>query len=317
MSVWLSKAQQAAHRALVWSPVVAPPYVRHFAAFSFFCFVSDHLGVFVCGSPYYLFKNSFTSILSKMIKCILVSLWKRLTSHCSETKNKHWLELAKDSFSNGIIDDTKKTLHILCFCIPLSVFWSLFHQQHTTWIFESLRTSDHLIVIPFKVYMLQVVNPLLVLFTITYMNRVTSKSMKTMWYFCVALGNLAVIFFNKCVMFGKKSNMFAFIALLTIIVTSNLSNTYKKWYFKKETKNENNRDNANLGMLLQNQLSTIVLKTKKLYSRQQSVNNIVLNLTYVIIFIVYLNLLVYKVLFKIKFLKITITMKSVLNAFKM
>jgi hypothetical protein len=41
--------------------------------------------------------------------------------------------------------------------------------------------------------------------------------------------------------------MFAFIALLTIIVTSNLSNTYEKWYFKKETKNENNRDNANLG----------------------------------------------------------------------
>jgi hypothetical protein len=70
-------------------------------------------------------------------------------------------------------------------------------------------------------------------------------------------------------------------------------------------------------MLLQNQLLTIVLKTKKLYSRQQSVNNIVLNLTYVIIVIVYLNLLVYKVLFKIKFLKITITMKSVLNAFKM
>ncbi|XP_060836269.1 peptide transporter family 1-like [Rhopalosiphum padi] len=85
----------------------------------------------------------------------------------------------------------------------------------------------------------------------------TPESMKTvsisMWYFCVALGNLTVIFINKFVTFEKKSNMFfmfAFIALLTIIVTNKLSNTYEKLYYKKETENENDRDNANLVMLL-------------------------------------------------------------------
>lgn len=61
--------------------------------------------------------------------CSQFSLWKRLTSRCKETKNKHWLESAKDSFSNETINDTKKTLHILCLYIPLSVFWSLFDQQ--------------------------------------------------------------------------------------------------------------------------------------------------------------------------------------------
>ncbi|XP_026819546.1 protein ALP1-like [Rhopalosiphum maidis] len=45
MSVWLSNVQQAARRALVWSPVVAPPYVRHSAAFVFFCSVSDRVGL--------------------------------------------------------------------------------------------------------------------------------------------------------------------------------------------------------------------------------------------------------------------------------
>jgi len=70
-----------------------------------------------------------TTMLYIVYHCSQLSLWKRLTSRYDETKNKHWLELAKDSFSNEIINDTKKTLHMLCLYIPLSVFWSLFDQQ--------------------------------------------------------------------------------------------------------------------------------------------------------------------------------------------
>ncbi|KAF0762246.1 peptide transporter family 1-like, partial [Aphis craccivora] len=110
---------------------------------------------------------------------LVFSLWKRLTSPCKETKNKHWLELAKDSFSNETINDTKKTLHILYLYIPLSVFWSLFDQQHTTWIFQASRTSDHFLGMPFSVYMLQVVNPLLVLFTIPLMDRLVYPYLKS------------------------------------------------------------------------------------------------------------------------------------------
>ncbi|XP_015371216.1 PREDICTED: peptide transporter family 1-like [Diuraphis noxia] len=87
----------------------------------------------------------------------------------------------------------------------------------------------------------------------------TPESMKTvsisMWYFCVALGNLIVIFINKFVAFEKKSNMFfmfASIALLTIFGTCKWSNTYEKLYYKNkaDTGNENDRDNVNLVMLL-------------------------------------------------------------------
>ncbi|XP_050054253.1 peptide transporter family 1-like isoform X4 [Aphis gossypii] len=141
--------------------------------------MSISISVFVCGNPYYFFKKSLTNILPKMIKCILFSLWKRLTSRCKETKNKHWLESAKDSFSNETINDTKKTLHILYLYIPLSVFWSLFDQQHTTWIFQASRTSDNLLGMPFSVYMLQVVNPLLVLFTIPLMDRLVYPYLKS------------------------------------------------------------------------------------------------------------------------------------------
>ncbi|CAI6345113.1 unnamed protein product [Macrosiphum euphorbiae] len=87
----------------------------------------------------------------------------------------------------------------------------------------------------------------------------TPESMKTvsisMWYFCVALGNLIVIFINKFVAFEKKSNMFfmfAFIALLTIIATCKWSNKYEKLYHenKTDTENESDSDNVNLVMLL-------------------------------------------------------------------
>lgn len=64
-----------------------------------------------------------------LLNCSQFSLWKQLTSPCKETKNEHWLEMGKTSFPNDIINDTKKTLHMLCLYIPLSIFWSLFDQQ--------------------------------------------------------------------------------------------------------------------------------------------------------------------------------------------
>lgn len=101
--------------------------------------------------------------------------------------------------------------------------------------------------------------------------------------------------------------MFAFIALLTIIATCKWSNKYEKLYHenKTDTENESDSDNVNLGDVLSNairrktnhlllinflcgfsnvikkgELSTIVLKTKRLYLRQLSANNIILNLKY-------------------------------------
>lgn len=58
------------------------------------------------------------------------ALWEKST--CGYKKQKkchHWLEHANDSYPPCIIDDTKKTLRMLCLNIPLAMFWSLFDQQ--------------------------------------------------------------------------------------------------------------------------------------------------------------------------------------------
>jgi len=120
--------------------------------------------------------------------------------------------------------------------------------------------------------------------------------------------------------------MFAFIAFLTIISTCKWSNKYEKLYHKNktDTENESDSDNVNLGDVLSNaiqrktnhlllitflcgcsyvikkgELSTIVLKTKRLYLRQTSANNI-------------LNLKCYK----IKFLENGDNNEKLLNEFK-
>lgn len=44
--------------------------------------------------------------------------------------------------------------------------------QNTTWIFQASRTSDHLFGIKFSICMLQMINPLLVLFSIPFMSSI-------------------------------------------------------------------------------------------------------------------------------------------------
>lgn len=59
-----------------------------------------------------------------------LALWMKLSRRRGKRReNAHWLSCAETTFSGCIIDDTRKTLHMLCLYVPLSVFWSLFDQQ--------------------------------------------------------------------------------------------------------------------------------------------------------------------------------------------
>lgn len=51
-------------------------------------------------------------------------------------------------------------------------------MQNTTWIFQAARTRDRLFGIEFPAYMLQVVNPILVLISISLMERVINPYLK-------------------------------------------------------------------------------------------------------------------------------------------
>lgn len=51
-------------------------------------------------------------------------------------------------------------------------------MQNTTWIFQAARTRDRLFGIKFPAYMLQVVNPFLVLISISLMERIVNPYLR-------------------------------------------------------------------------------------------------------------------------------------------
>jgi len=87
--------------------------------------------------------------------------------------------------------------------------------------------------------------------------------------------------------------MFAFIALLTIIVTNKLSNTYEKLYYKKETENENDRDNANLGDTLCLILITI--------NRKTNISQLIINYRYLFYICIFAVMLLKKESYQLSF----------------
>ncbi|XP_050542634.1 solute carrier family 15 member 1-like [Daktulosphaira vitifoliae] len=130
------------------------------------------IGAFLCGNPYYLLKKSNESILLKMIKCIVIASWKKLKHGLRRSNQIHWLDYSKSVSPLNVIHDAKKLLHMFRLYIPLSMFWSLFDQQNTTWLFQAARTNGRFFGIEIPVYTLQIVSPVLVLITIPFMNRI-------------------------------------------------------------------------------------------------------------------------------------------------
>ena len=42
---------------------------------------------------------------------------------------RHWLDHAKDDYSDSLVEDTKVLLQVLKIFLPIPVFWALFDQQ--------------------------------------------------------------------------------------------------------------------------------------------------------------------------------------------
>lgn len=63
------------------------------------------------------------------------------SSLSSSSRNGHWtfpwLEKSKNVYHSSDVEDTKKLLRLFLIFIPTSVFWSLFDQQSSTWVFQA------------------------------------------------------------------------------------------------------------------------------------------------------------------------------------
>lgn len=76
---------------------------------------------------------------------------------------EHFLDYAIDEYGRELVDDTKCLLNILVLFLPLPVFWSLFDQQGSRWMFQADKMNLNLGFYKMPTELISILNPLLIL----------------------------------------------------------------------------------------------------------------------------------------------------------
>ena len=116
--------------------------------------------IIIIGKPFYTIKPS-DGIVSKSLGI----LWKGLTNCCGKKgkSHQHCLDAAKESYEEEVVDEIKfltSAKGILVLFTPLIMFWCLFDQTSTTWVFQ----AEHMYGL--KADQVQFINPALIIILI-------------------------------------------------------------------------------------------------------------------------------------------------------
>ncbi|GFY68907.1 peptide transporter family 1 [Trichonephila inaurata madagascariensis] len=117
--------------------------------------------VFLFHKPLFVIKPAQGSVFLSVFRCMVYALKKKRKAK-NETK-EHWLDYAEDKYSKDVIYDIKCLLRLLFIYIPLPVFWSLFDQQSSRWIFQAVNLNGELNGHFIRPDQLLIVNPLVII----------------------------------------------------------------------------------------------------------------------------------------------------------
>lgn len=82
------------------------------------------------------------------------------------SEKHHWLDYSEEKYGKTLVWETQHILRVGSLCLPIMLFWALFYQQGSRWVFQAVRMNGDLgfyTIIPDQV---PVINPLLVLLLI-------------------------------------------------------------------------------------------------------------------------------------------------------
>nr|XP_018918134.1 PREDICTED: peptide transporter family 1-like [Bemisia tabaci] len=110
-------------------------YPLAFAVPAAFMFLG--LVLIICGKPWYKLQKPEGNILADSFKCILCALWRKMSPRRGLDEPAHWLEYAKDKFHPQLLKDVREVLGVLPMYLPVPLFFALFDQQGSTWVFQA------------------------------------------------------------------------------------------------------------------------------------------------------------------------------------
>ncbi|XP_010587679.1 solute carrier family 15 member 1 [Loxodonta africana] len=119
--------------------------------------------VFVMGSGMYKKFQPQGNIMAKVAKCIGFAIKNRFRHRSKEfPKREHWLDWAKEKYSDRLISQIKMVTRVMFLYIPLPMFWALFDQQGSRWTLQAAAMNGKIGTIEIQPDQMQTVNAILI-----------------------------------------------------------------------------------------------------------------------------------------------------------
>lgn len=77
---------------------------------------------------------------------------------------EHWLDSAKENHSSAVVEDVKDLMRVLVLLLPTPIFWALYDQQSSKWVFQATDLDGYVPWFNFTIQpdQMQALNPILI-----------------------------------------------------------------------------------------------------------------------------------------------------------
>lgn len=99
---------------------------------------------------------------------------KSKTSRIDMPSKDHWLDYSEEKFGNELVRETRIVLHVIVLYLPITLFWALFYQQGSRWVFQAVRMNGDIGFYTILPDQLIVLDPLLVLILIPIFEKIVN-----------------------------------------------------------------------------------------------------------------------------------------------
>lgn len=96
--------------------------------------------ILISGKSLYIHKLPTDNVLVKAFNCIIYGARNKK----NKTDGTHWLDCACERYGEELVEDVKKILKILIIFAPIPIYWSVYMQQGSRWIFQATKTNGDL-----------------------------------------------------------------------------------------------------------------------------------------------------------------------------
>jgi dipeptide/tripeptide permease len=99
--------------------------------------------IFVAGKFSYPKEDKSDNVFMRSCACIISAIHRKLFDR-SENPKKHWLDYSEKSYGNQLITDTKDVLNVSKILCTMPIFWSIYGQCNSRWVFQANQMNGDL-----------------------------------------------------------------------------------------------------------------------------------------------------------------------------